>query len=101
MEEEHAKELKKLCRTTAENLQRPDTRQGSYVRQVQKLNFMHEKMVEHRTQFALELHQMHTDLDKLSIDMERGRKHWKQAGLTAEQKVKDAENMMEKAKAKY
>lgn len=58
-------------------------------------------MADHGIQFALSLHQMHEDLTELSNNIERGRKQWKQEGLNAEKKVKDAESSMEKAKARY
>ena len=58
-------------------------------------------MADNGVQFALSLHQMHEDLHDLATNIERGRKLWKQNGLTAEKRVQDAEALMEKAKAKY
>lgn len=58
-------------------------------------------MADNGVQFALLLHQMHEDLHDLAANIERGRKHWKQTGLSAEKRVQDAETMMEKAKVKY
>ena len=58
-------------------------------------------MADNGVQFALSLHQMHEDLHDLAANMERGRKHWKQNGLSAEKRVQDSEALMEKAKAKY
>ena len=58
-------------------------------------------MADNGMQFALSLHQMHEDLQELAADKERGRKHWKQTGLSAEKRVSDSEAAMEKAKAKY
>ena len=58
-------------------------------------------MADNGIQFALSLHQMHEDLQELAADKERGRKLWKQTGLTAEKRVQDSENAMEKAKLKY
>lgn len=58
-------------------------------------------MADNGVQFALSLHQMHEDLHDLAANMERGRKQWKQNGLSAEKRVQDSESMMEKAKAKY
>ena len=51
--------------------------------------------------FALSLHQMHEELLEMTMNAERGRKHWKASGLQAEKRVQDAELAMEKAKAKY
>jgi len=58
-------------------------------------------MADNGMQYALSLHQMHEDLSELANNMERGRKHWKGIGTSAEKKVQDAEAHMEKAKAKY
>lgn len=58
-------------------------------------------MADNGIQFALSLHQMHEDLQELAADKERGRKQWKQTGLTAEKRVQDAEAAMDKAKMRY
>lgn len=58
-------------------------------------------MADNGVQFALSLHQMHEDLHDLAANIERGRRHWKQTGLSAEKRVQDAESIMEKAKVKY
>ena len=58
-------------------------------------------MADNGVQFALSLHQMHEDLHDLAANVERGRKHWKQNGLSAEKRVQDSESLMEKAKSKY
>lgn len=58
-------------------------------------------MADHGQQFAVSLQQMADDIHELASNIERGRKQWKQTGLTAEKKVTDAENQAEKAKAKY
>ena len=58
-------------------------------------------MAENGIKFALSLHQMSEDLHDLANNMERGRKQWKQTGLDAEKRVRDAEAAMEKAKGKY
>lgn len=58
-------------------------------------------MGDHGLQFSTSLQQMSDDLAELAANMERGRKHWKQVGLTAEKRVTDAETLAEKAKHKY
>ncbi len=101
LEEEHAQALKKLCKSSHESAQRPDNRQGSYAQNYDEVIRIHDRMADNGIQFALSLHQMHEDLHDLAANMERGRKSWKQTGLTAEKRVQDSEYMMEKAKAKY
>lgn len=58
-------------------------------------------MADHGQQFAVSLQQMADDLQELSSNIERGRKQWKQTGLSAEKRVVEAESLAEKAKAKY
>ncbi|KAI9860016.1 MAG: hypothetical protein M1813_006363 [Trichoglossum hirsutum] len=101
LEEGHALGLRKLCKTTHESARRPDNRQGSYAQQLEEVIRIHERMVENGLGFSLSLHQMHDDLLELTMNMERGRKHWKQTGMNAEKRVQDSELLMEKAKAKY
>lgn len=58
-------------------------------------------MADNGGQFSISLHQMSEDLQEMAANIERGRKHWKATGLTAETRVADTEAMMRKAKAKY
>ncbi|CAF9941966.1 MAG: hypothetical protein ALECFALPRED_009429 [Alectoria fallacina] len=101
LEEEQAQGLKKLCRSSHETAKRPDNRQGSYAQNYDEILGIHDRMADNGVQFALSLHQMHEDLHDLAVNMERGRKHWKQTGLSAEKRVQDSESLMEKAKSKY
>lgn len=100
-EEEHAASLKKLSRTTIENIGRPEGRHESFQSQFEQVMHANERIVEHGTQFGLALHAMHENLLQLANKKEGDRKTWKQQGLSAEQKVQDAEKLAEKAKAKY
>ncbi|KAH9216172.1 hypothetical protein DL95DRAFT_363611 [Leptodontidium sp. 2 PMI_412] len=101
LEEEHSNGLKKLCRITAENIRRPEHRHGSFLQSYEEVTNIHERMSDNGAQFATSLHQMHEDLLEIALNIERGRKHWKTTGLTAEQRVADAEAAMRKSKAKY
>ncbi|KAG4443317.1 hypothetical protein IFR05_001186 [Cadophora sp. M221] len=101
LEEEHSNGLKKLCRITAENIRRPEHRHGSFLQSYEEVTNIHERMSDNGAQFATSLHQMHEDLLEIASNIERGRKHWKTTGLTAEQRVADAEAAMRKSKAKY
>ncbi|CUS14481.1 unnamed protein product [Tuber aestivum] len=101
LEEEHAQGLRKICRMTHESIRRPESRQGTYARSFEETTQIHERIAENGIQFSLALHQMHEDLTDLSNNMERGRKHWKQIGLTVEKKLHEAELLVDKAKIKY
>lgn len=101
LEDDHAQSLKKLCRTTQENMRRTDHRTGSFAKSYDEMMFIHDRMAENGIQFAASLHQMHEDLIELANNSERNRKTWKTNGLSAEQKVADIEQAMRKSKAKY
>ncbi|RPA91032.1 RhoGAP-domain-containing protein [Choiromyces venosus 120613-1] len=101
LEEEHAQGLRKVCRMTHESIRRPQNRQGTYARSFEETIQIHERIAENGIQFSLALHQMHEDLTELSDNMERGRKHWKQIGLTVEKKLHESELLADKAKIKY
>ncbi|KAL8866902.1 MAG: hypothetical protein Q9174_006008 [Haloplaca sp. 1 TL-2023] len=101
LEEEHAQGLKKLCKSSHESSRRPDNRQGGYSQHYNEVIGIHDRLADNGVQFALSLHQMHEDLHDLAGNIERGRKQWKQQGLSAEKRVQDSEALMEKAKAKY
>lgn len=58
-------------------------------------------MADHGLQFSVSLQQMADDLNELASTIEKGRKQWKQTGLSAEKRVLEAETSAEKAKAKY
>ncbi|KAL8942426.1 MAG: hypothetical protein Q9211_001394 [Gyalolechia sp. 1 TL-2023] len=101
LEEEHAQGLKKLCKASHESSRRSDNRQGSYVQHYNEVIAIHDRLADNGVQFSLSLHQMHEDLHELASNIERGRKQWKQTGLSAEKRVQDSETLVEKAKAKY
>ncbi|KZF20504.1 rho GTPase activator [Xylona heveae TC161] len=101
LEEEYAQGLKKLCKSTHESFRRPEHRQGSFAQQNDEMIRIFDRMSENGIQFVLSLHQMQEDLSDMTSNIERGRKPWKQTGLSAEKRAQDSENLMEKAKAKY
>jgi len=101
MEEEHANTLKKLSRTTLENIHKADARHESYQRQFEPVMHANERIAENGLVFGLALHAMHENLLQMANKMDGSRKTWKTQGLAAEKKVQDAEALAEKAKAKY
>ncbi|KAL8896371.1 MAG: hypothetical protein Q9207_007737 [Kuettlingeria erythrocarpa] len=101
LEEEHAQGLKKLCKGSHDSSRRPDNRQGGYAHHYDEVIGIHDRLADNGVQFALSLHQMHEDLHDLATNIERGRKQWKQTGLSAEKRVQDSEALVERAKAKY
>ncbi|CAI6335819.1 unnamed protein product [Periconia digitata] len=100
-EEEHAASLKKLSRMTLDSISKPEGRHESFKTQFEQVLHANERIADNGTQFGLALHAMHENLLQLATKMEGSRKTWKQQGLSAEQKVQDAEKLAEKAKAKY
>ncbi|EXJ85592.1 hypothetical protein A1O1_05957 [Capronia coronata CBS 617.96] len=101
IEEKHAHGLKRLCRSTNEQIRRPENRQGSFAQNYEEITRIHDRMAEHGLQFVTALYAMSEELSELATNTERGRKHWKQSGLSAERRFQDAESAMDKAKSKY
>ncbi|RAQ43918.1 Rho GTPase activator (Rgd1) [Aspergillus flavus] len=101
LEEEHAQGLRKLSRSLLDASVRTDNRQGTYGQSHNDLSRFHDRMADHGLQFAVSLQQMADSLHELASNIERGRKQWKQTGLSAEKRVMEAEAAAEKAKAKY
>jgi hypothetical protein len=101
LEQEHSDGIKNMCRRTHEQIRRPEHRHGSFLTAYDELTNIHDRMAENGAQFAISLHQMHDDLQEMATNMEKGRKHWKATGLTAEQRAADMEAAMRKSKAKY
>ncbi|RAR00703.1 RhoGAP-domain-containing protein [Stemphylium lycopersici] len=101
LEEEHASSLKKLSKSTLDGVRKPDTRHQSYQTQFEQVLHANERIADNGTQFGLALHAMHENLLQLANKMDGNRKTWKQQGLSAENKVQEAERLAEKAKAKY
>ncbi|KAF8470135.1 Rho GTPase activation protein [Kalaharituber pfeilii] len=101
IEEEHAAELKKLCDNTFRSEKRLEGRHGSFIRQFDETTAIHVRLAENGLQFAKALHQICDDLGVLVSEMEKGRKHWKIAGVNSEKKVHDSLLTLEKTKAKY
>ncbi|KAI0897424.1 RhoGAP-domain-containing protein [Annulohypoxylon nitens] len=101
LEDQHAKGMKKLCRSTQDSIRHHDHRQGTFAQSYEEMLMIHDRMAENGIQFALSLHQMHEDLLEVAAVAEKHRKGWKQNGLAAEQRLNDVENAMRKSKTKY
>ncbi|KAI1454312.1 RhoGAP-domain-containing protein [Annulohypoxylon moriforme] len=101
LEDQHAKGMKKLCRSTQDSIRHHDHRQGTFAQSYEDMLMIHDRMAENGIQFALSLHQMHEDLLEVAAVAEKHRKGWKQNGLAAEQRLTDVENAMRKSKTKY
>lgn len=93
--------MRKISRINYEAAQKSENRSGSYAAQLNELTRSHDRVADNGHRFAEALLQIHEELNDLSSNMERSRKQWKQDGLNNEKRVKDAESLMEKAKAKY
>jgi Rho GTPase-activating protein RGD1 len=100
-EESKGRELKRLARATLENIHRSESRSGSWARQFEQVAQLHEQMGTHSQQFVLNLNTMSQDLMNLAGEKDKERKHWKQVGTNAEDKAREAERQLDKAKMKY
>ncbi|OBT73735.1 hypothetical protein VF21_07145 [Pseudogymnoascus sp. 05NY08] len=101
LEEDHSVGLRKISKITHDNLRRPEHRQNSFIASYDEMTRIQDRMAENGAQFAASLHQMHEDMLEMAANIERGRKHWKTTGLSAEARLVDCETAMRKSKAKY
>ncbi|ETI28294.1 hypothetical protein G647_00743 [Cladophialophora carrionii CBS 160.54] len=101
LEEKHSQGLKRLSRATHDSIGRPEGRQGTFADNYKEVTSIHERIADHGLQFCNSLFGMSEELYELAANTEKGRKHWKQAGMSAEKRVQDAEAAMEKAKHRY
>lgn len=101
IEDQHAQQLRKACRSTNEAIKRADCRGGSFVSSYDEITKIEEVMIENGLKFSGSLHQMHDDLYECISNVDKARKMWKSNGLTAEQRHVDTESAMYKAKNKY
>jgi Rho GTPase-activating protein RGD1 len=101
IETERRKSLERICKSTRDEVRRPEGRQNSYVKGIQDIIKVFEQMADHGHKFSLKLTQIQIILDKLAENTERKRKDIRQLGLAEEKRVQDAERQVEKAKEKY
>lgn len=101
MEDDHAKDMQRLCRSTADAVASRDARPASFAFQFDEVIKMHLSIADNETSFGLNLHRMSEDLEDLARNIEQQRKQWKATGLSAEHRVQSAEKALDKAKQKY
>ncbi|KAF2397371.1 RhoGAP-domain-containing protein [Trichodelitschia bisporula] len=99
--DDEARECRRLIKSMTDSVHRGDSRQGTYRTALEQIAVLHDRMTDHETQFSLNVFQVHDDLNALAADMEKGRKHWKSLGISAEAKSAEAEAQLRKAKSKY
>lgn len=101
IEEDNANGLKRLARTTSDNMRRSDHLGGSFAKAFDGMMGTHSRIAENGIQYAMSLLQMAEDLNELAAIAEKQRKGWKQDGLAAEHRAADVEAQMRKSQAKY
>lgn len=101
LEDRYAQGYRKLVRHTSDSLQRPDGRQGSYLRYLNESMRINDRMAENGVQLAVTLQTMSEEIRETAENAERGRKHWKHIALDAEKKVSLAENDQQKARDRF
>lgn len=101
IEEDNANGLKRLARTTSDNMRRSDHLGGSFAKAFDGMMGTHSRIAENGMQYAMSLLQMAEDLNELAAIAEKQRKGWKQDGLAAEHRAADVDAQMRKSQAKY
>ncbi|EPQ31318.1 uncharacterized protein PFL1_06843 [Pseudozyma flocculosa PF-1] len=101
IEEEYARNLTKLARSTLETYSMSDAKAGSYVGSWQSMMKTHEAVADNRIRFASKLTEMSDELNNLAREVDKSRKQTKETGQRLEKNLTDAEVGVEKARARF
>jgi hypothetical protein len=69
--------------------------------QFEEMTTLHDRIAENGLSYAGGIHSVYEELTELANKMERGRKHWKQFGLSSEKTAHDADLSAEKVTKTY
>lgn len=94
-------DIKKLSRLTRDAVKKPDGRQGTFVRQMDEMMGINDRLSDTSHTLVMALHGMHDELLELAKTNEKSRKALKETCLRHEKNVIDAEQNADKARSKY
>lgn len=101
LEEEYARGMAKLARTTFETYSLSDAKAGTFVKSWHSIVKTHETLADNRLRFATKLNEMSEELSNLSKEVDKSRKHARETGLRLEKNLQDAEVGVEKARGRF
>lgn len=101
LEAENLGAVRKLARNTREGIHKTDLRGGSFVKQFDEIVKVTERGCDLDNTHVASLQTMHDELMELVKQIDKSRKSIKESALRQEKNLQDAEQLAEKAKAKY
>ncbi|CEH11907.1 -domain-containing protein [Ceraceosorus bombacis] len=101
IEEDYARSLMKLSRSTAESYAAGEGKAGTFVSSWQHMMRTHDQLGENRLRFAVKLGEMSEELATLSKEVDKNRKQARETGLRLERNLQDSEASVEKARTRF
>ncbi|TKY88907.1 hypothetical protein EX895_002148 [Sporisorium graminicola] len=101
IEEEYARSMAKLARSTFETYSLSDAKAGTFVKSWHSIVKTHETLSDNRLRFASKLSEMGDELSNLAKEVDKSRKQARETGLRLEKNLQDAEAGVEKARGRF
>uniref|UniRef100_V5GSB1 GTPase activating protein n=2 Tax=Kalmanozyma brasiliensis (strain GHG001) TaxID=1365824 RepID=V5GSB1_KALBG len=101
IEEEYARSMVKLARSTFETYSLSDAKAGSFVKSWHSIVKTHETLADNRLRFATKLNEMSDELSNLAKEVDKSRKQARETGSRLEKNLQDAEAGVEKARGRF
>ncbi len=101
IEDEYARSMAKLARSTFETYSLSDAKAGSFVKSWHSMVKTHETIADNRLRFSVKLNEMSDELANLAKEVDKSRKHARETGLRLEKNLQDAEAGVEKARGRF
>ncbi|PWY98116.1 RhoGAP-domain-containing protein [Testicularia cyperi] len=101
IEEEYARAMAKLSRSTLETYSLSDAKAGSFVRSWHSMMKTHDTLADNRIRFAAKLGEMSDELNNLAKEVDKSRKQAKETGTRLEKNLQEAEAGVEKARGRF
>ncbi|BGP17900.1 Rho GTPase-activating protein [Rhodosporidiobolus nylandii] len=101
IEEEYARAMSKLAKSSMEQYSIGDGKAGSYVSSWLSLLKTHELLGDNRLKFATQLAEMGDELNVLGKEVDKTRKATKELGTRLERGLQEQENLVDKARGRF
>ncbi|SPO31065.1 related to GTPase-activating protein beta-chimerin [Ustilago trichophora] len=101
IEEEYARGMAKLARSTFETYSLSDAKAGTFVKSWHSMVKTHETLADNRLRFAAKLSEMSDELSNLAKEVDKSRKQARETGMRLEKNLQDAEAGVEKARGRF
>lgn len=101
IEEEYARSMAKLARSTFETYSLSDAKAGTFVKSWHSMLKTHETIADNRLRFAGKLSEMSDELSNLAKEVDKSRKQARETGMRLEKNLQDAETGVDKARARF